>query len=131
MIASINPATGETLRTFEALTGAAVEEKLALAWSTFRQYRKTSFAERATWLNNASGILEADRQKFGAVMTAEMGKTLKSAVAEAEKCAWACRFYAENGARHLQDEVIATDAARSFVHYQPLGPVLAVMPWNF
>jgi succinate-semialdehyde dehydrogenase / glutarate-semialdehyde dehydrogenase len=131
MIASINPATGETLRTFEPLSSQAIEEKLQLAWTTFQQYRKTSFAERATWLNHAAGILEKDRQRFGAIMTTEMGKTLKSAVAEAEKCAWACRYYAENGARHLEDEAVATDAARSFVHYQPLGPVLAVMPWNF
>jgi len=130
-IASINPATGETLQSFEPLSSAALDQKLAHAFATFQAYRKTSFAERAQWLNNAARILEVSKQKFGHTMTAEMGKTLKSAVAEAEKCALACRYYAENGERHLADETIATNASRSFVRYQPIGPVLAVMPWNF
>jgi succinate-semialdehyde dehydrogenase/glutarate-semialdehyde dehydrogenase len=130
-IASVNPATGETLETFEPLSAEAIEEKLCTAWSAFHGYRRTPFSERAQWLNNAARILEEGQQEFGALMTAEMGKTLKSAVAEAAKCAWACRYYAENGERHLADEVIATNASRSFVRYQPLGPVLAVMPWNF
>ena len=130
-LASVNPATGETLKTFEPLSNPALEQKLNLAWTTFHSYRKTSFAQRAEWLNNVARILEDGRQRFGAIMTTEMGKTLKSAVAEAEKCALACRYYAENGERHLADEPITTNAARSFVRYQPLGPVLAVMPWNF
>ena len=130
-IASINPATGETLRVFEPLSAARLEEKLARAASVFRCYRKTRFAQRAQWLGRAAEILEAEKQAFGRIMTLEMGKTLKSAIAEAEKCAWACRYYAENGERHLADEAVATNAARSFVRYQPLGCVLAVMPWNF
>src|SRR5580658_9900914 len=130
-IASINPATGETLQTFAPLSPAALDRKLAHAFATFLSYRKTSFAQRAHWLNNAARILEESKQEFGRIMTVEMGKTLKSAIAEAEKCAWACRYYAENGERHLADEVIATNASRSFVRYQPIGPVLAVMPWNF
>jgi len=130
-IASINPATGETLRVFEPLTAGALEQKLAHAWTTFQTYRKTTFAQRSAWLNNAAHILEDSRQDLGRTMTAEMGKTLKSAVAEAEKCAWACRYYAENGERQLADEAIVTNAARSYVRYQPIGPVLAVMPWNF
>ncbi|HTQ56812.1 MAG TPA: NAD-dependent succinate-semialdehyde dehydrogenase [Bryobacteraceae bacterium] len=130
-IASINPATGETLRTFEPLSAAELEQKLALAAAAFPGYRKTSFTERARWLLNAAGILEKEKQEFGRTMTLEMGKTLKSAVAEAEKCAWACRYYAENGERHLADEAVTTNASHSFVHYQPLGCVLAVMPWNF
>ena len=130
-IASINPATGETLRRFEPLSAAALGDKLELAWKTFPRYRRTSFAQRATWLANAARILDDGKQEFGRIMTAEMGKTVKSAVAEAEKCAWACRYYAENGERHLADEDIATNASRSFVRYQPLGVVLAVMPWNF
>ncbi|HUE21916.1 MAG TPA: NAD-dependent succinate-semialdehyde dehydrogenase [Bryobacteraceae bacterium] len=130
-IASINPATGETLRVFEPLSSTALEQKLAHAFGTFQGYRKTSFAQRAQWLNNAARILDESKQELGRIMTVEMGKTQKSAVAEAEKCAWACRYYAENGERHLADEVIATAASRSFVRYQPIGPVLAVMPWNF
>ena len=130
-IASINPATGETLQVFEPLSSEALDQKLAHAFATFHSYRKTSFAERAQWLNNAARILEDSKQEYGRIMTVEMGKTLKSAVAEAEKCAWACRYYAENGERHLADEAIATNASRSFVCYQPIGPVLAVMPWNF
>jgi len=130
-IASINPATGETLKTFEPLTSAAVGQKIALASHTFRAYRMTSFAQRAQWLNQAARILDQRKQEFGAIMTIEMGKTLKSAIAEAEKCAWACRYYAEHGERHLAAEPIATNASRSYVCYQPLGPVLAVMPWNF
>jgi succinate-semialdehyde dehydrogenase/glutarate-semialdehyde dehydrogenase len=130
-IASINPATGETLRVFDPLSSEALEQKLAHAFATFQTYRKTPFAERAQWLSNAARILEESKQEYSRTMTLEMGKTLKSAVAEAEKCAWACRYYAENGERHLADEVIATNASRSFVRYQPIGPVLAVMPWNF
>jgi succinate-semialdehyde dehydrogenase/glutarate-semialdehyde dehydrogenase len=130
-IASINPATGETLQTFAPLSPAALDRKLAHAFATFLSYRKTSFAQRAHWLNNAARILEESKQEFGRIMTVEMGKTLKFAVAEAEKCALACRYYAENGERHLADEAIATNASRSFVRYQPIGPVLAVMPWNF
>jgi succinate-semialdehyde dehydrogenase / glutarate-semialdehyde dehydrogenase len=130
-IASINPATGETLRTFEPLSSAALDQKLAQASAAFHRYRKTSFAARAGWLSNAARILEESKQEYGRIMTLEMGKTLPSAIAEAEKCAWACRYYAENGERHLADEVIPTNASRSFVRYQPIGPVLAVMPWNF
>jgi succinate-semialdehyde dehydrogenase / glutarate-semialdehyde dehydrogenase len=130
-IASINPATGETLRVFAPLSSAALEQKLAHAFATFQSYRKTSFAQRAQWLSNAARILDEGKQEYGRTMTLEMGKTLKSAVAEAEKCALGCRYYAQNGEHHLADEVIATTASRSFVRYQPIGPVLAVMPWNF
>ncbi len=130
-IASINPATGETLQVFDPLSPDALDQKLAHAFATFHSYRKTRFAERAQWLNSAARILEEDKREYGRTMTLEMGKTLKSAVAEAEKCALACRYYAENGERHLADESIATNASRSFVRYQPIGPVLAVMPWNF
>lgn len=130
-IQSVNPATGKTLRVFEPLNSEALEQKLRCAWVTFHRYRKTSFPQRSKWLNNAARILDQDKQKFGAIMTTEMGKTLKSAMAEAEKCAWACRYYAENAEQQLADEIIPTNASRSFVRYQPLGPVLAVMPWNF
>src|SRR5579885_3278074 len=130
-IASINPANGETLKTFDALTDAQLDAKLALAVRTFREHRRTPFAERAAKLARAAEILEQESEHFGRLMTLEMGKTLASATAEARKCALACRYYAENGERHLADEVIATNATRSFIRYQPLGPVLAIMPWNF
>ncbi|HEY9727221.1 MAG TPA: NAD-dependent succinate-semialdehyde dehydrogenase [Chroococcales cyanobacterium] len=130
-IATINPATGETLKTFEPLNDEAIEAKLALAQQRFEQYRKTPMSQRAEWLNNAADILERDKASFGKIMTTEMGKTLKSAIAEAEKCALVCRYYAEHAAEFLADVAASTDATQSFVRYQPLGIVLAVMPWNF
>ncbi len=130
-IATINPATGETLKTFTPLTNAEIETKLALAQSTFEQYRHTSFAQRSQWLNQAADILEKDKLKFAQIMTTEMGKTLQSAIAEVEKCAKVCRFYAEKAPEFLADVSIPSDASQSYIAYQPLGIILAVMPWNF
>ncbi len=130
-ISSINPATGETIKTFDSLTAAALDSKLNLAWTAFHEHKQTPFADRRSKLNRAAEILEAESERFGRIMTSEMGKTLKSAIAEAQKCATACRYYAEHGEQHLADEIIPSTATRSFVRYQPLGPVLAVMPWNF
>jgi len=130
-IASINPATGETLKTFPALSAAQIEEKLQLAAETFRAYRHTSFADRSRMMQRAAEILESEKHELGRVMTTEMGKPIKAAVSETEKCAWVCRYYAENAERHLADQVIKTNAQKSYVRFQPLGPVLAVMPWNF
>ncbi|HEY9617401.1 MAG TPA: NAD-dependent succinate-semialdehyde dehydrogenase [Microcoleaceae cyanobacterium] len=130
-IATINPATGETIKTFAPLTDAELETKLALAQQAFEQYRYTSFEQRSQWMNAAAQVLEEQKEAFGKVMTLEMGKTLKSAIGEVEKCAWVCRFYAENAAQFLADLPGESDASRSFVRYQPLGAVLAVMPWNF
>ncbi len=130
-IATINPATGETLKTFAPLTEAELDAKLHRAAETFRSYRRSSFEERAAKLVRAAEILEAAREVFGRIMTTEMGKPLQAACDEAAKCARACRYYAENGEHLLADETIATDATHSFIRYQPIGPVLAVMPWNF
>jgi succinate-semialdehyde dehydrogenase/glutarate-semialdehyde dehydrogenase len=130
-IATINPATGETLKTFEQLSEREIDRKLQIAADAFSKYRKTSFAERAQMMQRAAQILEHKKEAFGRMMTMEMGKTFKSAVEEAVKCAWVCRFYAENGEAFLADDVVATPATRSYVRYQPLGPVLAVMPWNY
>ncbi len=130
-IASINPATGETLREFSALTAQQIEQKLQLAADTFRTYRRTSFADRSRMMTRAAEILESEKLAFGKTMTTEMGKPLTAAIGEAEKCAWVCRYYAENAERHLADEVVETNAKKSYVKFQPLGPVLAVMPWNF
>jgi succinate-semialdehyde dehydrogenase / glutarate-semialdehyde dehydrogenase len=130
-IATINPATGELLKLFEPLSDAQIEEKLQRAADAFSKYRKVSFAERAQMTLKAAEILETEKETFGRLMTTEMGKPFRAAVDEAAKCAWACRYYAENAERFLADEVIETAATRSFIRYQPLGPILAVMPWNF
>ncbi len=130
-IATINPATGETIKTFEALTTHQIRETLQRASDTFLNYRRTSFAERAGWMLRAAEILETEKQDFARLMTLEMGKPIKGAMGEAEKCAWVCRYYAQTAEHHLKDEIVETDATRSYVRFQPLGPVLAVMPWNF
>ena len=130
-IATTNPATGEVLRTFEPLTAAQIEQKLQLAASAFREHRRTSFAERAAKMMCAAEILEKEKDECAHLMTLEMGKPLKAAVAEALKCATGCRYYAENAERFLADEIVETGAKHSFVRYLPIGPVLAIMPWNF
>ena len=130
-IASINPATGETLETFEETSDGALERTLQHAWDTFVSYRRTPHAHRAEWLRNAADILEQEKVRWGEMMVAEMGKLRASAIAEAEKCAWACRYYAEHGVAMLADRIVETDAQASFIRYQPIGPVLAIMPWNF
>jgi succinate-semialdehyde dehydrogenase/glutarate-semialdehyde dehydrogenase len=130
-IASINPATGEIIKAFAELNETQIDKKLQLAADTFRVYRHTSFAEREQWLRRAAEILESEKDKFARLMTIEMGKPIKGAVGEAEKCAWVCRYYAEHARQHLTDKIVASNATKSFVRYQPLGPVLAVMPWNF
>ena len=130
-IATINPATGQVLKRFEPLSDAQLEVKLQKAADTFLSYRKVPFAERARMMMKAAAILESEKEDYARVMTTEMGKTFRSAVDEAAKCAWVCRYYAENAERFLADEVVETTASRSYIRYQPLGPVLAVMPWNF
>jgi succinate-semialdehyde dehydrogenase/glutarate-semialdehyde dehydrogenase len=130
-IATINPATGETLRTFDPLTDTELDDKIALAGQTFRTYRQTRLAERAAWLLRAAEILEAEQSALGRLMTTEMGKLVKAGGEEAAKCAWGCRFYAEQAPRMLADKPAQSTATKSFVRYQPVGPILAVMPWNF
>jgi succinate-semialdehyde dehydrogenase/glutarate-semialdehyde dehydrogenase len=130
-ISSINPATGEVLQAFDSLSSQQLEEKLNRAAQTFREHCRTSFADRAAKLQHAAEILESEKKSFARIMTLEMGKPINSAVQEAEKCAWVCRYYAENAERHLADEIIETNATKSYVRFQPLGVVLAVMPWNF
>ena len=130
-IASVNPATGETLKTFESLNEAQIDEKLQLAAETFRSYRRTTFAERESMMTRAAEILETEKHDFARLMTTEMGKPIKGAVAEAEKCVLVCRYYAENARQHLANMLVETNASKSYVRFEPLGPVLAVMPWNF
>ncbi|MBK3625394.1 NADP-dependent succinic semialdehyde dehydrogenase [Streptomyces asoensis] len=136
-IATVNPANGETLKTYEAMGEEELERRLQLAQATFRTYRTTTYAERARLLNRAADLLDEDQQEIGRMMTTEMGKPVKQARAEAAKCARAMRWYAEHAAELLADEepsaadVKDSGAARALVRYRPLGPVLAVMPWNF
>lgn len=130
-IATVNPATGETLRTFTALDDAGIEAKLRRSEHAFRVNRARSFSERAQLLRRASDVLERRKEEFGRLMTIEMGKPIGAAIAEAQKCALNCRFYADHGEEFLRDEPVATDAEKSFIRYEPIGAVLAVMPWNF
>ena len=131
MMKSINPATGETLDEFEELTDAELDASLERAARAFERHRLTTFAERARSMARAAEILDGEKHELGTLMTREMGKPLQSAAAEAAKCAWVCRYYAEHAHALLADEDVRTDAARSYVACQPLGVVLAVMPWNF
>ena len=130
-IATVNPATGETLKEFAPLTGDEIETKLALAARAFAAHRRTSFAERAGKMQRAAEILEARGEEFARLMTVEMGKPIKAAREEVKKCAWVCRYYAEAAEGFLSDEAVESNASRSYVSFQPIGAVLAVMPWNF
>lgn len=130
-IATVNPFTGETVKTFQALSDIEIEQKLSLAQAQFLKYRTISLSQRSQWLSEAATILEQERDRFGKLLTLEMGKPLKAAIAEVEKCALVCRFYAEHAAQYLADVSVQTDATTSLIKYQPLGIVLAVMPWNF
>jgi succinate-semialdehyde dehydrogenase/glutarate-semialdehyde dehydrogenase len=130
-IATTNPATGEVVKSFEPLTGAQIEQKLQLAASAFRSHRQTSFAERASKMMRAAEILEKEKDECAHLMTLEMGKPLKAAVGEALKCATGCRYYAENAEKFMADEIVEAGAKRSFIRYRPIGPILAIMPWNF
>ncbi len=136
-IATVNPANGETLKTYEAMGEEEIERRLQLAEATFRTYRTTTFVDRGRLLIQAANLLDADQEDIARVMTTEMGKPIKQARAEAAKCAKAMRWYAERAEGLLADEEPAdsdvkdSGASRVRVRYRPLGPVLAVMPWNF
>jgi len=119
------------LRQFEPLTDSQIEVKIERAAQTFQSWRRTKIADRARMMSAAAAILDNEKARFGHIMTVEMGKTLKSAIEEAGKCAWGCRYYAENAEGFLRDEIVPTDSGTNFIRYQPIGPVLAVMPWNF
>src|SRR3982751_405167 len=126
-IATINPATGETLREFDALNDTELETRLDHAAQAFQRWRSTPVADRAAVVSRAGAILEREKDRYGRLMTLEMGKTLKSAVEEAAKCALACRYYAEHASAFVAPEHVDGDE----VVYQPIGAVLAIMPWNF
>jgi succinate-semialdehyde dehydrogenase / glutarate-semialdehyde dehydrogenase len=130
-IASINPATGEKLKEFSPLTETEIEKRLERAEHAFAHHRREPFSKRAQLMMATASLLEQEKTEFARTITLEMGKLLRAAVEEVEKCARGCRYYAENAERFLEDEPAQTTAARSYVHYEPLGPVLAIMPWNF
>jgi succinate-semialdehyde dehydrogenase/glutarate-semialdehyde dehydrogenase len=130
-IVSINPATGETLKEFPAFSDGEIEQRLKRADQGFARHRREPFSKRAELLLAIGSLLDQEKDKLAGVITVEMGKLFRAAVDEVEKCARGCRFYAENGERFLEDEPTQTAAARSLIRYQPLGAVLAIMPWNF
>ncbi|MGI9113647.1 MAG: NAD-dependent succinate-semialdehyde dehydrogenase, partial [Chthoniobacterales bacterium] len=130
-IASINPATRETIREFQAQTAAEIERTLQMATAAFEQHRRASLAERAEKLARAAEVLEAEGDAYARIITTEMGKLLRGSLDEIEKCARCCRFYAEHGEEFLREQIVKSDAKRSSIRYQPLGIVLAIMPWNF
>jgi succinate-semialdehyde dehydrogenase/glutarate-semialdehyde dehydrogenase len=130
-IASLNPATGESLKKFSAHSADEIEHRLQQADAAFRHHRHRSFEERAQLMTAAAFILDSEKQRFAEIITSEMGKILRDARAEVEKCSRVCRFYAQNSERFLEEQMLQTQAARSFVRYEPLGTILAIMPWNF
>ena len=130
-IASINPATGEKLKEFPAFNGSEIETRLKRAEQAFAHHRREPFIKRAELMMAAAALLQHEKEKFARIITLEMGKLLRAAVEEVEKCARGCRYYGENAQRFLEDEPAQTNAARSYVRYEPLGPLLAIMPWNF
>jgi succinate-semialdehyde dehydrogenase/glutarate-semialdehyde dehydrogenase len=133
-IATTNPATGEVLKSYDPMTAQQVDAAIGRAADGFRTLRGTTFADRAGWMRAAADLLDADRDEIARTMVTEMGKTYAAAKAEVTKCAGACRFYAEHAEAFLADEPAdpgAVQASQAYARYQPLGPVLAVMPWNF
>jgi succinate-semialdehyde dehydrogenase/glutarate-semialdehyde dehydrogenase len=130
-ITSVNPATGKTIKTYDEMTPEETAAAVAHAHETWQTWRATSFAARATLMRKTAGILRERKHELAALMAAEMGKPLKQGVAEAEKCAWGCDYYADNAEAHLAPDVIKTESSRSYVTFEPLGVVLAIMPWNY
>lgn len=131
MIKSINPATGEEIHSYNEMSDNEVNALINSVDAELKSWQKTSFAERSRLMKSAADVLKNKKDKYAKLMTLEMGKTFIQAKSEVEKCAWACEYFAENSEKFLKDEQIKTDASKSFVTYQPLGVVLAVMPWNF
>ena len=131
MLTSLNPATGHQIARYYVHADEEIDRRLDFATDAFAAHRASSFAERAAVMLRVAHLLESRNRELGEIMTREMGKPVRQATAEADKCAWACRYYAENAERFLADEHVETNGARTYVAYQPLGPILAIMPWNF
>src|SRR5689334_6679902 len=130
-IATINPANGQTVKTFQTLSDAEIDNALKRAHDAFEKHRRTSFADRAAKMRKVAALLENECRELGRLMTIEMGKPIKAAIAEAEKCATACNYYAENAEKFLANEPVQMEGGESWIAFQPLGVVLAIMPWNF
>jgi len=130
-IQSINPATGAVLETFQEMSTSEIDEILEAAETTFREWRKRPFVERTKRMRQAAALLRAGKEKYARTMALEMGKPIVQGEMEAEKCAWACDYYAEHAEAFLAEQPRETDASRSYIRFDPLGPVLAIMPWNF
>src|SRR6516164_6547802 len=130
-IQSINPATEEVIETFEAYTTVQVNQALEQAHSAFLGWRETTFAQRGSILHRVASYLRQHKVELARLATLEMGKPISESEAEVEKCAWNCDFYADNAAKFLADEQVASSATESYVSYLPLGVILALMPWNF
>ena len=131
MLESVNPATEEVIGEYRKMSTEEVDERLSAATLAFGSWRTTSFFERAELMNRAAGVLRERKEEWARLMTTEMGKPIAQARAEVEKCAWACDYFAEHAEAFLEREVIETDATRSYVRFDPLGPIYAIMPWNF
>jgi succinate-semialdehyde dehydrogenase/glutarate-semialdehyde dehydrogenase len=131
VLESINPATGKLMATFEEPSLAEIRHRIGNAEETYLQWKETSFEERSSLMKKAAEQLRANGERYGRIMTEEMGKPIGQSIAEVEKCAWVCEYYAEQAERFLKDERIDTEAGKTFVRFDPLGVILAVMPWNF
>ncbi|WP_299534138.1 NAD-dependent succinate-semialdehyde dehydrogenase [Ulvibacterium sp.] len=131
MKTSTNPFNGENLFEFQELNDSGLRERIARAQSAFLEWKTTSFGERAKLMRTAGRVLMENSEKYAEIITLEMGKPIVQSIAEIEKCAWVCEYYATHAENHLKDEIIKTEAEESFVRYEPLGPVLAIMPWNY
>ncbi len=130
-IQTINPATGEIVKTFNGLSIDEVDKIIKGSNSAFNNWKRTAFAERSKLMFNAAKVLRENKQRYAEILTLEMGKPISQSYSEVEKCAWVCDYYAENAEKMLSKEIIKTDASESFVQFDPIGVVLAVMPWNF
>ena len=131
MIQSINPYTEEIIKTYPEHSQAEIRDIIKIAYKAFENWNDVGFDERSSLMKKASDVLRKRKDEFGELMTLEMGKPIQQSIAEVEKCAWVCDYYSENAKHFLADEIIKTDASKSYVSYQPLGVVLAIMPWNF
>jgi succinate-semialdehyde dehydrogenase/glutarate-semialdehyde dehydrogenase len=131
VLESINPATGKLIATFAEPSLKEIEERIAKAEEAYLKWKETRLGERSILMQRAAQYLRSSKDHYGRIMTEEMGKPITQSIAEVEKCAWVCEYYAEQGERFLKDELITTEAYKSYVHFEPLGVILAVMPWNF
>ena len=131
MLTSINPATNKPIKNYNEMTNEESSQIISLADEAFKSWKETTFTHRSELMKNAAKVLRENSEEYSVLMTMEMGKPIVQSRAEVEKCAWVCEYYAENAEKFLEDEIIKTEASKSFISYQPLGVILAIMPWNF